>query len=146
MCFYNDEYDWTAEVQDVTCERATKLEHCMECGASIIAGQWCKRIHQRQHESCQLCEDDESDNYDPQSECKHDYGETYDYVCCVECAKIQAAIWEYERKEDCPEYARSPTLEGLYEEAFQWHENAEEYKKACVEMFPELAGHRFIMD
>lgn len=160
MCFYNDDYDWSAEVNDVTFVRTEKLNVCEECRRRIEPGEWRRRIEQREHEECQICEDSYSDDYisaDADSydtkqehaealaelaEHKHSYGETYSGATCRECCLLLAAIYDLEEKEGCPEYARQPlggTLrEELHEEAYGREST---YVKHAVEMFPELAEH-----
>ena len=65
MCFYNDDFDWYAEVcrtVEGTDGRATR---CIECGAKIAAGEWRRHLEQIEHECCQICEDDCSEIHDP---------------------------------------------------------------------------------
>lgn len=136
MCFYNDDYEWSASVHEETEGPAEKATRCYECGEPIAAGQWRRHIYQQEDEECRLCEQEEG--FDP--ECQHDYGETFDYDRCEPCDKVLRAIEAVEKDEGCPEYSRQPML-GELRDVFVHPEdgNAMAYAERAVAMFPEVA-------
>jgi hypothetical protein len=143
MCFYNDDYDWVASVQERSTIKATKRVHCIECSKLIMAGEECERIWQQEHEECQVCceygDDYDEDNPQDSTECDHDYGETFEGFTCQHCLSIIEAIRQVEVEEGCPEHAQRPSIGGLYEEAFsRWNDDARKYASKVAEMFPEL--------
>jgi hypothetical protein len=142
MCFYND-YDWTAEVNEWTCIRSPLESQCHDCCRVVRPREWIIYIHQQEHECCQICEDEWSDDYDESVEsagCEHRYGETFDGCICRECGLILAAIYELEEKEGCPEGARQPVA-GELGDAVHWEPK---YQRYALERFPELKTHRFL--
>ena len=157
MCFYNDDYDWTATVHEVNDGPSDCKRKCYECGHAIKVGDICRTVHQQEYETCRVCEDEDSDNFNgfdddgnsiPPVACedgKHDYGETFDAVICHNCLKIREAVKEYELREGCPEHASEPGY-GEWSEVFFEHENKWEYAEACVAKHPELIGHAWIKD
>ena len=95
MCFYNDDYDWCAEVIRTTEGTDGPPTRCIECGAKIAAGDWRRHIEQIEHESCQICEDDCSESFDPGQDpatCEHNYGETWDGDTCRR-GRVRRARW-----------------------------------------------------
>jgi len=145
MCFYNDDYDWYADVQDESHVRCEKATGCDECGSKIQVGQWKRHIYQQEEEMCRYCEDEDSIEYEKGFDCKGDcdFGETSEYDCCVPCMKILAAIYEQEKDEDCPEHSRRPSLGLMWEEAFDSGHD-DQYVSRILEMFPEVSSHRFV--
>lgn len=137
MCFYNDEYDWVAEVHELSMIVIDRDRKCCECGIAIAAGSTCEHIYQQENESCPEC-----DGTDP--ECEHDFGEIFECWTCGDCLKVIKAIEAHEEEEGCPKYARRPSLTQLYQEAFYDHQDAEVYARKCIEMFPELASNQHI--
>jgi len=136
MCFYNDDYDWIASVQKSTIGTAQKKTQCHECSRWIYPGEWIKHIFQQEYESCVDCDDGDSD-------CEHDYGETFDYYRCKSCEKILRGIKAVEEREGCPAYAQQPSLGGLWEE-LQEHSAAPEYAREALAMYPELKCNEII--
>lgn len=110
MCFYNDDYDWIAEVHSDFYERAETVAKCYDCGREIGIGEWHHRIEQLENECCQICEDPDSDWYeDPEEideeeglygpgEHPHYYGQSWQGAICRRCALIRAAIYDLEEK------------------------------------------------
>ena len=147
MCFYNDDFDWYAEVcrtVEGTDGRATR---CIECGAKIAAGEWRRHLEQIEHECCQICEDDCSEIHDPDQDpatCEHNYGETWDGDTCQACCNLIEAVRIVEIEAGCPAYAQVPSVGGLLDELLE-HDEREKYARRAVEMFPALAGHRIVV-
>lgn len=143
MCFDNDHGDWTASVCEVTKSDSGNATRCTECGGSIAPNEWRKNIHLQEHESCQICEDDWSDYYDPEADkatCKHDYGEHYFYVRCRGCETILKAIEEHEENEGCPAHARRPLLGELADTLWE-HEQSNVYIGLALDRDPSLVNH-----
>lgn len=139
MCFYNDDYDWTASVVLQEKRTAGKQIQCYECGAKIAPGESYQWIFMQEHEECRVCEWEEAE-----TPCeKHDYGEDFSYQRCNACSQLLAAIKAVEIEEGCPEHAQQPGLCELGE-VFCEHENRREYAARAVAMFPELKSHRLI--
>ncbi|MGB0971800.1 MAG: hypothetical protein ACPGVG_12680 [Mycobacterium sp.] len=134
MCFYNDDYDWTASVSEVTDLVSGHASRCCECGCGIEPGQWRRHIWQQQYEECQVCEYGEAD----EACVKHDYGETYATDVCRECTWLLAAIEAVEADEGCPEYARQPPSGELAEH--MRNPDSRRYWDRALEMHPQLAG------
>lgn len=138
MCFYNDDYAWTAEVSDVTDGTADSPAKCYECNSIIAAGEFRRYVYQQEHEECSVCEQEEAD--EPCE--KHDYGETFECNLCESCVKILKAIYAVEINAGCPPYASQPNY-GELQEAFQ-HDDAGKYRARALTMFPGVAGHKFL--
>lgn len=161
MCFYNDDYYWTASVQDETSESSGKTCRCDECGCDIAADQWRHQIHQQEHEACQVCGDEWSDDYIDKAameeeltgddkewaaenlrilaEHKCDYGETCDYVRCEACHLMLIAVEQREKDEGCPADARRPALTELWDNMHEMRGDG--YVGYAVAMFPMLSNH-----
>jgi hypothetical protein len=151
MCFYNDDYDWTAEDHDERHVQAEAECKCHDCHRRIALGEWVRRIEQYEHEQCQICEDDRSDLYeDPNDICPEEgvygpgehpcyYGEHWLGFICRECLLLREAIYDLEEKEGCPEDARQPAY-GELQEALSY---GDEYARHALAMFPELASHAY---
>ena len=143
MCFDNDHGDWTASVCEVTKSDSGNATRCGECGYAIAPDEWRKNIHLQENESCRICEDESSDEFDPEADkanCQHDYGEHFDYVRCRGCDTILKAIETHEERAGCPAYARQPLL-GELSETLHEHQQADEYVAAALELDPSLANH-----
>ena len=147
MCFYNDNFDWYAEVYR-TVEGATgPATRCIECGAKIADGEWRRHIEQIQYERCRICEDELSSCYDAEQDkaaCEHDYGETFIGDTCQACCDLIEAVRVVEIEAGCPEHAQIPSIGGLLDELLE-HDEREKYARRAVEMFPALAGHRIVV-
>lgn len=147
MCFYNDNFDWYAEVHRSTEGTDGPATRCIECGAVIAVGEWRRRIEQVQHGDCQICEDEFSDQYDPEQDkatCEHEYGETFSGDTCQACCHLIEVVRVVEVEAGCPEHAQVPTIGGLLDELLE-HDEREKYARRAVEMFPALAGHRIVV-
>lgn len=139
MCFYEADYDWYASVYRQETKAAERLLHCHECHTVIPLGTSYVDIYLQEHEECRVCEWDVAD-----TPCEtHDYGEIDEYHRCLGCDQILQAIREVEQAEGCPPHAQQPGLSEL-SEVFEEHENRVQYARHAVELFPALAGHRFI--
>lgn len=144
MCFYNEDYDWIAEVNEVTDGPASQAGKCIECGSAIAIGDTCRTVHQQEHEECQQCEEDgcnaeyDADgNYVP-CDGNHDYGEIFDCLICESCCQLLQAIEAHEIDAGCPPHARQPSYGGLWEETFEDEEALADYLKRAKEMFPGI--------
>jgi hypothetical protein len=162
MCFYNDDGDWSASLIEDSTGPATEACKCYECGAKIAIGDPVRRVYMQEHEECQICEDEGSENFIDRAEMtemlgteddeegreqlksldehKHDYGESENYHCCDSCNKVRLAVVEREKAEGCPEYSQQPYLGGLWD-SLEEHDDGPEYAKHAIAMFPELSGN-----
>lgn len=146
MCFFNDDYDWCAEVNEIRHERNDNPAKCYECRRLIQPGEWRQSIHQVEHECCQICDDESSDLFDESinpEECKHDCGESFDCSICRECSLLLEAIWDVERIEGCPEHARQPCYGELYD-AMNPRNDGEKYRRHALEKYPGLIASRML--
>jgi len=143
MCFYNDNYDWTAAINELSGIRLeVPKRNCHECGRAILAGEWCEYIYQQENEECQICEDECSYYYNDEADketCKHDYGEKYTGYICRECCLVLAAIYDREEREGCPEHSRQPSAGNLYYELQEDRDGV--YVAHAIALFPELQSH-----
>lgn len=150
MCFYNDNYDWIANLWLVMGSRAEADCRCYECRRAIRAGEWRTHVYQQEYEECRICEDDPDDSglYDPGQDpatCQHDYGETFSCDICRECSLILAAIYDLEERERCPEYARQPMYGELRDELWEDRRHGSgEYSRHALELYPELSNHELL--
>jgi hypothetical protein len=64
MCFYNDDYDWVATVNEVIDKPAERQTKCYECGAGIQVGDIARFVHQQESQECQ-CEWCQFGRFDP---------------------------------------------------------------------------------
>jgi len=135
MCFYND-YDWYADVNDITEGETDEKQECHECGLVIHPGEWRRQVYQQEHEECHVCEFEDGP---PCGDGNHDYGETYFYVCCRTCANILKAIEVSEAEAGCPPDARQPAYGELQETL--WEDREGRYVRRAVEMFPGLQSN-----
>ncbi len=162
MCFYDEgDCDWTATVcleKDRLADRPTR---CNECSRKVPLGGKLHEVFQQEHESCQICQDEDSESFigtndeadfEPEEWVERmailanhacSYGETFLYRRCSDCDNLFKAIEAREEEEGCPPYARRPMLTELHY-AFSEHESNFEYAEKAVEMFPELLSHPFI--
>jgi hypothetical protein len=139
MCFHND-YDWTASVAITTEGPAATKCRCGECGVNIEPGEWRKSVFLREHEECQVCQDEWSDQYDEEAKhetCTHEYGEEDTYTICGDCCKVLKAIEAHEKAAGCPHHARQPMPYELWEEMNNHHDGPQ-YAREAIAMFPEL--------
>lgn len=145
MCFYDDDYEWYAEVHDTTTGTSPLASRCYECHRRIEPHQWLTHIFQQEREACSRC-DECGDDYDPDQDpatCEHDYGETFECDICESCIKLREAIERVEEEEDCPPHARQPGIGGLWDVMLE-HSDATKYAQRAIEMFPELGGDELI--
>jgi len=141
MCFYNVDYDWYADVSEEGCVVCQVECRCQECWKSIKPGEWIMTLWQQQYEECRLCSDEDEEPIPHTQEC--DFGETYSYQCCHDCARLREVIYEVETDEECPEHARHPSFEGMQEEAFDCGDNADKYVAKAAAMYPGWT-HRYL--
>lgn len=150
MCFYNDDYDWTAAIWEVSTIVAESDYKCMECGTTISKGEFHRYTYQQESESCTVCEDDWHANFQEKGYCedngeKHNYGETYEHRICRNCCKILTAIDITEEAEGCPPFSRQPALSELHEAMNPYmFDDAPKYAAKAVELWPELATNSMI--
>jgi hypothetical protein len=168
MCFYSDgDYDWTASVYEYKSGPAPTACKCCECCADIPAGSWRYEIFMQEHECCQVCEDEWSDEFIDRAEMEkelsegdadwakamlksiaeheHDYGESCLYIRCETCEKILLSIDEHEERAGCPKRARQPDLWSLWEE-LSHHSDTRIYLREAVAVFPELAANATVAE
>ena len=144
MCFYNDNYDWYAQVNEVTDGPAMKAGTCEECRQPIAVGDQCRSVHQQEHEECQQCDEDSDDaefdadgNFIP-CDGNHNYGETADFMICESCCQILKAIEAHEIDEGCPPHARQPSYGGLWDETTEDLDALGKYLARAQTMFPGI--------
>lgn len=138
MCFYNDDYDWYAEVQIVSEWSFGLPTACIECGTKIGYGDWRRHLFQQQHEACMVCEWGEADE-----PCDlHNYGERYECDTCADCAKILKAVEAEEIDANCPPHARQPMV-GELGETLRYDDD-KRYVHRALTMFPEVASARLV--
>ena len=140
MCFYNDDYDWYADVAveaGVVCETESR---CDECYKKIHPGEWTMTLWQQQHRECQLCYDEDDEPIPHTQEC--DFGETYSYRCCHDCARLRGVIYAVETDEECPEHARHPGYGAMRKDAFDYGDDADKYVSKAATMYPGWT-HRY---
>ena len=147
MCFTAD-YDWRAEVQEVTSGPFDVAVKCDECGKPIAAGEWRKNVYMREREECRECGDSpsriESDDPAepcPDSEC--DFGEVFIYDRCESCDKLERAIKAVELSRGCREQNATPALTDLFEAMVEGEDPAD-YAAKAAEMFPELVASGYL--
>lgn len=121
MCFYNDDCEWVAQVQEETSKPATKPIKCNECGAIIPVGSVVHHVFMQEHEECNACYSGECscplDVFEVPScsegncQCaKPAFGETFAYDRCDECERFLRIIQEVEIEDGCPPYESRPML------------------------------------
>ena len=159
MCFYNDDYDWTASVvEQSTGVSIGKL--CDECHLPIPPGATIHHIFMQEHEECHACENGECEcplTADGELSCdskgcqceKPAFGETFDYDRCDECDKFLRAVEAAEIDEGCEPYEARPGLGGMIEELRNLEGDnevypAKRYFKLAVKMFPELVTSGYL--
>lgn len=143
MCFYSvDDCDWVAEVYESGDRIADKELKCDECFQSVKVGEPCRWVFMQQYEECRRCEWEE---LEPEAvACEHhEYGETYDYSCCVRCQRILGVIEAIEKEEGCPERYRQPLL-GELSTVFWEQSDADKYASRVILEHPELKDHKFL--
>lgn len=165
MCFYNENYDWVAEEEEISEADCGPKAKCSECGSEIAETEWRKHISQREHSACQICEESSSDEYIDREEMveqlssnnpedveyarEHlavlddhdcDFGETYEGDCCRSCHLLIEAIAELEKTKGCPEHSARPLWGTLFDELTQ-HGERDEYVAYAIAKHPELSGH-----
>lgn len=162
MCFYNDDCDWIAEDEKQEFVRGGKAR-CHECDRDIAPHEWRRRIEMNEHQECQICDceydsgdyiSDNPDDYETDEEYqsalaelaehKCTYGEHFECDICRECCLLLEAIYDLERIEGCPEYARQPAYGELGHELLE--DSDRKYAQHAVVLFPELATHPLLAD
>lgn len=141
MCFYNDDYEWIASVNEISHETSARRRRCGECGDMIPAGIAYLHVHQQEYEEC-CCGDELSDDYDPFHHCVIDpcqFGETFSFDMCHLCEKLRRAVHAREEQEGCPPGSREPAYGTLLESLWE-HNDRDAYVAHALTMFPELSG------
>jgi hypothetical protein len=116
MCFNND-YDWYADVWDVTDGENDVPAKCIECGLAIASGEWRRHVYLQEDEECYRCEQGDLKEGDEPCEV-HDYGEIFECSICETCCKILKAIEAVEIDEGCPVGSRQPLYGELSQALF----------------------------
>ena len=153
MCF---DYDWYAEVQEEFCEPASGLTRCDECAVFIYPDERFVRLHLQQFEECLHCSGecpcdrvkcpclrDENGDCICDELCgadgvEHDYGETFDYNCCLDCDSLIKAIQRHKIPEGCKPFYMRPAFGKLYEV------QSSEYESVPKELFITFEIRRLI--
>jgi endogenous inhibitor of DNA gyrase (YacG/DUF329 family) len=148
MCFYFDDYEWTAELIDTKEGPDQSTVTCDECGKNISRGEWRKTVYQQEHEdtSCQFCDGGKADDGDECGDCdgtgERGPGNTFEYHCCEPCEKILRAIETLEIAEGCRPPETRPGYGFLQETLTSTsYDDREKYVAKAIEMFPEIADH-----
>ncbi len=124
MCFYADA-DWYASVTETDEGPAPKATKCSECRKPIAEGEWRYHVWQQEHEECQTREEKNHIGDDDEEVMIHDcirdkaeceYGETFDYDCCISCKVLRNAIRQVEEAEGCTGNETEPALPCLFED------------------------------
>ena len=146
MCFVNDG-DWHAAVYEVNDGPATKDDRCADCYQPIKVGDPVRYFFMQEYEECQTCYDDpEEPEY---ADCTHNYGERFEARICATCLKFRAAIKVVEVAEGCREDESEPAigeLPDVLDRDMNEYDHVSEYKAKALEMYPELAGHPWLID
>lgn len=142
MCFYT-EADWTASVQDEKTTTAEKPTRCDECRCIIPAGGTVHHLFQQEHEECVCQYYGDAKEYGPDGECicePPNFGETFEYDKCDECAKFLKAVELVEKEAGCPPDQRHPYLCQMIETIRDQvePEDAKRYFKKALTQYPEL--------
>lgn len=149
MCFYNDDYDWTAHTNEWTYRKAVEPLACSECGGEISPGDWHCEIFQAEYDSPDCCECETCCNAEMDEEEGVDrepcVAETWRGWQCKVCMKVLAAIYQVELEEGCPWHARQPGAGELWDEMSE-HDGAPQYMARAVKTFPELAANGRVVD
>lgn len=155
MCFYHDGDDsFTPTVWNKASADQGKAMKCHECGHTIAENEWRLAIHAQEFDGCKICEDDTSPSFIDPDDCtdeerkilaehKCDSGDVFDYVRCRDCDNLLKAIEAVETDAGCPSHARRPCLLELQE---AMEDDGKRYAVRALEMFPELAEHRFVKE
>jgi hypothetical protein len=145
MCFYNDDYDWRAELIQRQDGVADKPVACYECGDKIKPGQFVHHIYMQEHEDerCEWCDDGKTSDGTECQDCDgkgvRGPGQTYDYDRCQNCHKFLQAVESAELEAGCSSYEATPSLEGMIEEIRNSDaDEAKRYFKKALRLFPEL--------
>lgn len=141
MCFIN-EAEWAAQVSEKTKQTAVMAIKCDECRRQISMGAEYVHIYMQEAECCVACENGDCD-CDLEGECckcdEPDYGQSFDYDCCLECDKFLQAIEAAEIKAGCSQYEARPMLTEMIEALQEGDEFTERrYVQEALRMFPEL--------
>lgn len=144
MCFYNDDWDWVAELCEDVKGPASKPGKCIECMEPIAIGEICRSIYQQEYEECTRCDEDGDDadfdddgNFIP-CDGNHIYGETWNGMICESCCQILKAIEAHEIDEGCPPHARQPSYGGLWDETIEDTDALGKYLVRAHAMFPGI--------
>jgi len=109
MCFVND-YDWFAEICEITTEESDGTIQCCECWGKILKGDKYQRIYMQEHEECSECDGDLSGD-----ECEHHYGESVIDSTCLRCDALREAVKAVEQAEGCAPEDSEPCVGELFE-------------------------------
>jgi hypothetical protein len=147
MCFWNDDYDWTAEVSEEEEFVASKPTKCQECYRLIPAGETMVHIWMQQYEECHACYDGECEC--PEGRCcqceEPVFGETFDYHRCQECDKFLMAVEAAEVEEGCARHESRPGLGAMASDIMDGdRENIKRYFKRALRDFPELKASGYL--
>lgn len=150
MCFIS-ESEWYADVsEEGYVFNKNEKERCDECRRPIAAGDRKFEITQQEHEHCQACEngeclcEDQGEWHDCECE-SPEYGETVEYVRCMDCDWFLAAVKVAELEAGCRESESLPPLGEMVncvEESGRGE--AEKYFSKAEELFPELAASGYL--
>ncbi len=154
MCFYNGDYDWTAQVV-VEQETTTGKRRCDECFTDIPEGQTARFIGMQEYEECRACDNGDCEcprNADGDPVCQDtgcqcdepDFGESCDYCRCDNCDKFLKAVQAAELEAGCGLDESLPPLCQMTEHIGRGYgdmDEAKKYFKTALKMFPELKAN-----
>ena len=150
MCFIN-ECGWCAEINEEADEIALEKTRCNECDRIIPSGDFMHTIHQQEFEECQACANGECDCHEVDDSCcqceEPDYGETFDYVRCLQCDRFLKAVEAAEIKAGCSINEARPLMPRMIEDISDGgRQEARKYFKMARVMFPELVASGYLGD
>jgi hypothetical protein len=146
MCFYNDGYDWTAEVVSEKEGAASKDAKCQECRRVIPAGHRLWTVFQQECEECKTCDEGDCEcPKDKRGDCmeckceKPNFGEEFDYHSCLDCKRFLDAVSVAEVESGCSVYESRPAyMEMIESVSSAGVDESDKYFAKADEMFPDL--------
>jgi hypothetical protein len=154
MCFYNDDADWTANVNESSTYLATTSAKCMECRRVIAVGETVHQVYQQEADDCLDCENGDCECADGGTyhvcQCdKPELGHTYTWLACADCFKFLAAVEAAEVADGCSKSEARPPLGQLIEElaqqaAYDGGDAFHKYGLEAAKLHPELVRNGYL--
>lgn len=113
MCFYVDDVDWYAEVQEEEIKDSNGHMVCQECSRWLPKNEPFHYIYQQESEECKTCLNGECECHSTEDccECTYpDYGEYYEWWSCRDCYRFLECIRQAELEEGCRDRESRPLL------------------------------------